>query len=119
MTKKYFLLCALCLTLGVATPITAQAQSSPNAAENLFLKEELKIVRESVAMSIALNHADVSVNKKLKLSLATGIYDDAAAIAAMAGYRPPNFDAFTIRAGIAYGVNEEEYAGSFGFAAHW
>lgn len=118
MTKKYFFLCAVCLALGVAPPVAAQTYV-PNATDNLFLKEELKVVREAVAMSIALNHADVSTNKKLKLSLATGIYDDAVAIAGMVGYRPPRLDAFTLRAGIAYGIDEEEYAGSFGFVAHW
>ena len=87
--------------------------------DNRFLREELDIVREAVAMSIALNHADVSTNKKLKLSFATGFYDDAVAVAAMAGYRPPKFDAFTLRAGVAYGIENEEYAGSFGFAAQW
>ena len=118
--NKRILLCALCLALWIAMPVTAQAQVNyPNAAENRFLREELEIMREAVAMSIALNHADVSTNKKLKLSFATGIYDDAVAVAGMAGYRPPEFNAFTLRAGVAYGVEKEEYAGSFGFAAQW
>lgn len=116
--NKKNILCVLCLALGIAMPVTAHAQVvSPD--DNRFLREELDIVREAVAMSIALNHADVSTNKKLKLSFATGFYDDAVAVAAMAGYRPPKFDAFTLRAGVAYGIENEEYAGSFGFAAQW
>lgn len=119
MTKKY-LLCALCLALWVVMPTAVHAQNAlVTADDNRFLREELDIMREAVAMSIALNHADVSTNKKLKLSFATGIYDDAVAVAAMAGYRPPKYNAFTLRAGVAYGVQKEEYAGSFGFAAQW